>query len=76
MAEQVHVYIRAPALQHTHPKAEKEAVYGETNKSHHAIPRTPGKPLTTKLGTHQRSLLQSVKQPTVAGQSLRGFQGT
>ena len=71
-----HVYIRAPALQHIHPKAEKEAVYGETNKSHHPIPRTPGECPTTKLRTNQRRVLEVVKQATVAGQLLRAFQRT
>lgn len=27
MEEQMYVYLSAPALQHTHPKTEKEAVY-------------------------------------------------
>lgn len=66
------VYVSAPALRYTpHPKTEREAVYNETSKTHHPIPRTPGECLTdtAKLGTNERRILAFATQATVAGYS-------
>lgn len=73
------VSVSAPALQYTpHPKTEREAVYNETNKIHHPIPRTPGECLTEtmKPETNQKRILGFAKQATVAGLFMRVFQRT